>query len=290
MKLAYPINALLIIVVNLSALTPEEIAEKAFPASVMLVMVDENGKPDKTGSGFFVSRNIIVTNYHVVEGTHGGIVKCIGSSRKSKITDIVAVNQAFDIALLRVEQSSGAKIVLGDSTKLKIGQPIFVVGSPRGLEGTFSNGLVSSIRRFGDDYLVQMTAPISSGSSGGPVLDENGEVVGVSVGIFQGGQNLNFAIPSEYVNSLISLLSRGEEIGSFVASASNKFFSPKVNLSSSLHQNIRHKDSLMVSSIHELDLIDHARSDTKFNDNRINPIPNSNKEKSNARGVFIMTR
>jgi S1-C subfamily serine protease len=71
------------------------------------------------------------------------------------------------------------------------------------LEGTFSQGIVSSIREFGTEKILQITAPISPGSSGGPVLNGKGEVIGVSVATFKGGQNLNFAIPSNYLKALL---------------------------------------------------------------------------------------
>jgi hypothetical protein len=77
------------------------------------------------------------------------------------------------------------------------------VGNPQGLEGTFSQGIVSGIREVGADRLLQITAPISPGSSGGPVLNAKGEVIGVSVATFRGGQNLNFAIPSDYLKTLL---------------------------------------------------------------------------------------
>src|SRR5262249_3421737 len=83
-----------------------------------------------------------------------------------------------------------------------IGDEVYVVGNPEGLEGTFSQGIISSLR--GNDY-IQITAPISHGSSGGPVLNKNGEVIGVAVGLIEEGQNLNFAIP---VSKLTQLLNR----------------------------------------------------------------------------------
>lgn len=78
------------------------------------------------------------------------------------------------------------------------------MGNPQGLEGTFSQGIVSSIREVGADKLLQITAPISPGSSGGPLLNGKGEVIGVSVATFRGGQNLNFAIPSRYLIALLA--------------------------------------------------------------------------------------
>ena len=101
----------------------------------------------------------------------------------------------------------GAQIIsLGDSDTVQVGVPIYAVGNPRGLEGTFSQGIISSVRKVGTDKLLQLTAPISPGSSGGPVLNGKGQVIGVSVATFRGGQNLNFAIPSNYLKVLVRLI------------------------------------------------------------------------------------
>jgi S1-C subfamily serine protease len=80
---------------------------------------------------------------------------------------------------------------------------VFVVGNPRGLEGTFSQGMVSSIRGLDSGTLLQITAPISAGSSGGPVLDVLGNVIGVAVATIREGQNLNFAVPTNYLAALV---------------------------------------------------------------------------------------
>ena len=92
---------------------------------------------------------------------------------------------------------------LGDSETVRIGETVYVAGNPRGLEGTFSDGIISSIRKGYTRKRLQMTAPISPGSSGGPVLNANGEVIGVSFMTIDGGQNLNFAIPSRYLKVLL---------------------------------------------------------------------------------------
>jgi S1-C subfamily serine protease len=174
---------------------------------------------------------------------------------------------------------SDATLELGDSGNLKIGQPVFVVGNPQGLEGTFSNGLVSSIRRFGDDYLVQMTAPISLGSSGGPVLNDEGKVVGVSVGMLQHGQNLNFAIPSEYLANLLKLLRNAPPSGSLVESREKDFYSPSLSLSSRLVQESNKRAGAPKTSIHDLDFIEYTR-----------PSFQKKKLKSSPEDLFIMTR
>jgi hypothetical protein len=84
-----------------------------------------------------------------------------------------------------------------------VGDNVYAVGNPEGLEGTFSQGLVSGIRQRGSDSILQITAPISPGSSGGPVLNTKGEVVGVAVSTSTEGQNLNFAVPANYLAVLL---------------------------------------------------------------------------------------
>lgn len=108
------------------------------------------------------------------------------------------------MVILKVSAFSPQVLSLGDSDAVQVGEPVYAVGNPRGLEGTFSQGIISSIRKVGTDKLLQLTAPISPGSSGGPVLNSEGKVIGVSVATFRGGQNLNFAIPSNYLKTLVA--------------------------------------------------------------------------------------
>jgi len=107
-----------------------------------------------------------------------------------------------DLAVLTVEGGGASTLTLGNSDTVKVGEPIVVVGNPEGLEQTVSNGLISGIREFGGKKLFQITAPISEGSSGSPVFNERGEVIGVVVASLESGQNLNFAIPINYAKQL----------------------------------------------------------------------------------------
>ena len=263
----------------LNALTPQQIAENAFPSSVILVMLDENGVANKTGSGFFISRNIVVTNYHVIKDCKGGVVKIINDSELSKIDSVIAIDEAFDLAILSVFRPSVKSLQLGDSRRVKVGQSVYVVGNPQGLEGTFSNGVVSSLRRFGGDYLIQMTAPISKGSSGGPVFNNDGEVIGVSVGIVQSGQNLNFAIPSEYLVYLIESIDKGENLSIELPSKVPSPFTPRYKNSSKIVQKTKFGYNANIVSIHDLDFIDYSRS--KIDEKK--PILSTDD-------IFIMTR
>jgi len=186
------------------AQTAQEVAKRAFGSTVLLVMEDTNGQPLSLGSGFFVRDGEIATNLHVVEGAARGYAKIIGQRAKYDIDGITAVDPERDLVVLKISDARAAALPLGNSESLQVGETVYAVGNPQGLEGTFSQGIVSSIREVGADKLLQITAPISPGSSGGPVLNSKGDVVGVSVATFKGGQNLNFAIPSRYLKELLT--------------------------------------------------------------------------------------
>ena len=181
-----------------------DIAKQAFPSVVMLVMEDDNGQPLSLGSGFFVRKDIVATNLHVVEGSVGGYAKIVGQKSKYSIAGYVAIDERWDLILLKIKDANAPALSLGDGTKIAVGDEIFAVGNPKGLEGTFSKGIISAIRKIKEDTLLQITAPISPGSSGGPILNNEGDVIGISVATFKGGQNLNFAIPASYLSKLLS--------------------------------------------------------------------------------------
>ena len=194
------------------ALTSREIAEIALGSTVHLATI--NTKGGSTGSGFFVGSNQIATNYHVIEailneGALGG-AKLVGKDEVYAIEDIVSFDKEKDLAIIKVREVKGTGIDvpalrLGDSDAVQIGDKVYVAGNPEGLEGTFSDGIISAIRGNSTDKIFQMTAPISPGSSGGPVLNNSGKVIGISVGGMKHGQNLNFAIPVNYLKQLANI-------------------------------------------------------------------------------------
>ena len=186
------------------AQTAPQIAEKALAATVYLEMQDSNGLPLGFGSGFFVRDNLIATNYHVIEGAARGTAKLVGQFSTYTIEGVTATDQTNDLALLKVTVSGINPLPLGNSSDVKIGETVYVAGNPQGLEGTFSDGIISSRRDPYTKERLQMTAPISPGSSGGPVLNSKGEVIGISFMTLVGGQNLNFAIPSRYLTELLT--------------------------------------------------------------------------------------
>ncbi|MYF55528.1 trypsin-like serine protease [Candidatus Poribacteria bacterium] len=182
----------------------KQIAKRALSATVYLEMVDRNGLPFAKASGFFIKKNQVVTNFHVIKGAAQGTAKLVDQSTIYSIEGIIATDEKNDLVLLKVTALEIQPLFLSDSDHVKVGDSVYVAGNPQGLEGTFSHGIISSVRGDAADKLLQMTAPISQGSSGGPVLNVKGKVVGVSVASLEGGQNLNFAIPSNYVKTLLT--------------------------------------------------------------------------------------
>lgn len=181
-----------------------DVAKRVTPSVVLLVTQDESGQPLSMGSGFVVREGVIVTNLHVVIGAAQGYAKLAGQKDKLRIAGIVGIDRAHDLAVLSVPGAKVPPLTLGKSIDAAAGDEVYAIGNPQGLEGTFSAGIISGVRKIGVDTIIQITAPIPPGSSGGPVTDNKGEVIGVSVATFKGGQNLNFAIPASYIEPLLA--------------------------------------------------------------------------------------
>jgi len=185
--------------------TPAQILEQSRGA--VAVIVAGADKSLKLGTGFFLrSSGLLLTNLHVVESSQLAGVKL------PKEGDILWAKSARgfdadnDLAVLEVElQSPDVRTLpIGDSDSVRAGEPIVVISNPEGLEQTVSNGLISGIRELKGRKLFQITAPVSEGSSGAPVFNERGEVIGVVVASLESGQNLNFAIPVNYAKPLLN--------------------------------------------------------------------------------------
>jgi S1-C subfamily serine protease len=197
-------TAVIITLINFSLLgqSAVDIAKNWLPSTVALVMEDNFKQPLSLGSGFIIGNGKVVTNLHVIEGAKYGSVLISGSSTKHKIEGYFSIDKQNDLAILSVPSLTGKPIQLAPFNP-EVGEKIYAIGNPKGLSGTISEGIVSGIRDLENKKLIQITAPISPGSSGGPVLNNKGEVIGVAVGTLASGQNLNFAIPSSMVNSLM---------------------------------------------------------------------------------------
>jgi len=184
-------------------LAVSEIASHCASGVVSIKTKDKDGKEMGMGSGFVISEDgIIVTNFHVVESAAQVEIK-IGEEVFNEVYFVKGIPN-LDIAILKINSKNLPALYIGDSDSLVNGQFVIVLGNPWGLERSVSSGLVSALRSKGNIKLIQMTAPVSLGSSGGPVINEYAEVVGITTlaSIFF-AQNLNFAIPINYLNELI---------------------------------------------------------------------------------------
>ena len=144
-----------------NAQTPQQIAQKVFASTVLLVMEDTNGQPLGLGSGFFVKPNQVATNLHVVEGTARGYAKLVGQKTKRDIEGITAIDAKRDLVILKVSALGVPAVSLGDSDTVQVGETVYAVGNPHGLEGTFSQGIISSVRTVGTDKIATYRANFS---------------------------------------------------------------------------------------------------------------------------------
>ena len=192
----------------------KELARRAMVAVVRLEVLDRLGNEQGSGTGFFVSpEGWLVTNHHVIEGAQR-VVASLADGERLEITGVLAVDEENDLAVLATTGERFSALPLARSSlDVEIGEGVVVFGGPLGLAGTLSDGIVAAVRRPGDRALgrdetfevarLQITAAISPGSSGSPVLNLDGEVLGVVVSQAVFGQNLNFAVPIEAVRALL---------------------------------------------------------------------------------------
>jgi len=208
--------------VSARALESKDIAAQALPGLVSVITFDHSQNPLALGSGFFVTPTRIVTNYHVIEGATSVIASLSGKDQYFVATKLLIQDRTHDLAVLELNKPNPQVLSLGDSDRVVIGERIYVLGNPEGLSGTFSEGLISSIRTDGRSKVLQISAPISHGSSGGPVINSDGKVIGVAVAMMKDGQNLNFAIPANYISKNILGKDRtGEKKATTLGDSSN---------------------------------------------------------------------
>jgi S1-C subfamily serine protease len=188
-----------------AAQEPEPIAAKIarenLPSVVTLIALDEREQPLALGSGFFITRDgVLVTNAHVVSGAARVLVRWRGQSGVA--VKILNFAPKYDLVTIQTSFTATPPLLLADSETAAAGQDIIVLGSPQGLEGTVSTGIIGGLRTIGGVRYLQITAPISPGSSGGPVFNTQGRVIGISTATSAKGQNLNFALPANLLRDV----------------------------------------------------------------------------------------
>ena len=204
-----------------SPVLPEQAVGEPLDKSISQV-VEDQGKavlvvsnlglgdsPQAVGSGFVVRPDgVVLTNYHVIENAQAVTVK-LPDGREFRAQGLLGSDPELDIAVLKIEANGLPAIPLGDSDQVKVGQRVITIGNPLGLlEYTVSDGIISAIRLDADPEakvkkLLQVTAPISQGNSGSPLLNLNGQAIGIMFMTIEQGQNLNFAIPINAAKTFI---------------------------------------------------------------------------------------
>ncbi|WP_076792754.1 tetratricopeptide repeat protein [Chlorobium sp. KB01] len=181
------------------AKTAAEVFREVSPSVVVVHAYDSNGRLQSMGSGIVLSTGQVVTNYHVIEKAARLMVIYQGREYNAKpgYTD-----RFRDVCSLVVSGLQGSQITFGNTSQLRVGEKVYAIGSPQGLELTFSAGIISGLRAVDKGYYIQTTAPISLGSSGGGLFDEHARLIGIATYFFKQGQQLNFALPVEWILDL----------------------------------------------------------------------------------------
>jgi tetratricopeptide (TPR) repeat protein len=180
-----------------------ELVKRIKPSAVAIETFDAKGATLSRGSGFFISIDKVITNRHVIEKSNRVEIHLMNGA-KYTAKGVLAIDGEGDLAILQVEVPQSLAVPLPFvRTAPQEGESIVVIGNPFGLEGSVSNGIVSAVREIpGYGKIIQITAPISPGSSGSPVVNMFGQVVGVATLQAAEGQSLNFAVPSERISQL----------------------------------------------------------------------------------------
>jgi len=172
---------------------PEDIFANVSPAIVYIATKTPQGE-EYLGSGFIVGSNgVIATNYHVIYSAKQINVR-LKNGDIYPVTGVIYHDVIRDVCILKIDANNLPIVTLGDAHDLKIGETVYCIGNPLGLEYSFSDGMLSGMRDQKGAKWLQFTAPISPGNSGGPLLNSRGEAVGVVTFLMLGGQNLNFAL------------------------------------------------------------------------------------------------
>lgn len=187
------------------SLTTAQIAKKVAPSVVVIQGKTDSG--DVLGSGFIVSKDgKIATNLHVIRDLKAGIVQLANGEIFDSIS-VLATDERRDLAIIHVAGFDLVALDLGNSNSVTVGEPVVIVGSPRGLGGTVTAGILSSVRDSGDGFKVLQTdAAVNPGNSGGPLVNSKGQAIGVVSFKLRSSEGLNFAIPINYVSGLLNEL------------------------------------------------------------------------------------
>jgi len=190
-----------LVCVRVQAVTVADVCERASLSVVIIVAVAQQQDFIGQGRGVVVSSDVVLTNCHVLKGANDvGVYYHDQVYAAPKVLDS---NVSRDLCLVSVPGLAAPAIQVGSTASLRVGEKVLAIGAPHGFdlgaELTLSEGLISSLRRNGGSFpIIQTSAPISPGSSGGALLDDQGTLIGIPTAGHATGQNLNFAVPIDW--------------------------------------------------------------------------------------------
>jgi len=182
-----------------------DLVRRVKPSVVSVLTYDAKDEPLISGSGFFIRPGEVVTNMHVIRGAHRVEIHTLeGKGRTYPVAGALAVDEEADLALLGVDlPADRSRPLTLTSTLPDEGEQVFVIGNPLRLEGSVSNGIVSAVREVPDlGRIIQITAPVSHGNSGSPLLNMRGQVIGIVTVKVTNGQNINLALGVTRITAL----------------------------------------------------------------------------------------
>lgn len=181
------------------SLTPTQIYQIAAQAVVVVMAFDAQKKAVGQGSGVVIAPDTVATNCHVIEDAQKPVVMFQGNAYESQL---IAGNASLDYCVLRTSGLPAQVARIDRYDSITPGQRVYSIGSPRGFELTIAEGLVSGLRNHNGVPMIQTSAAISPGSSGGGLFNERGHVIGITTFLIKDSQNINFALPVELAESL----------------------------------------------------------------------------------------
>lgn len=187
----------LTIVLSSCKMTLKDIVKEAEQATFVIYTYDEYGTPKGIGSGFFIDKEGTgITNYHVLDGAVKAVLKT-SDEEKYEINQVIASDRKWDIAKFTIKNDKNKifNYLKFSNKEIEKGDKVYNISSPMGLEASVSEGIVSSLRSDGQHgNIIQVTAPISSGSSGSALLDQDGKVFAIATFKYNQGESLNFGV------------------------------------------------------------------------------------------------
>jgi len=177
----------------------EDVFAKVSASVVRINVADGGGEITSTGSGVVIGSGMVVTNCHVALRGESLEVKVGGGSYSASVD---VADEERDLCRLSVSGLSAPSVSIGSIETVRVGQRVYAIGAPQGLDLTISDGIVSALREMQGGRVIQTSAPVSPGSSGGGLFDTSGKLIGIVTFQTRTGQNLNFAVPADWVSEI----------------------------------------------------------------------------------------